>query len=43
MIRSTILKMKLIQNIFLKKIIKMNFPHNKILKIIKMIDQIFKI
>jgi len=51
MLRSIIFKRKIITNIFLKKIIKKNHPlsyhynnqSNKILKIIMMIDQIFKI
>jgi len=51
MIRSKIFKRKIIMKIFLNKIIKKNhqlsYQYNnhfsKILKIIKMIDQIFKI
>jgi len=49
--RSIIFKMKIIKNIFLKKIIIKNHPlsyhyniqYNKILNIIKIIDKIFKI
>jgi len=51
MIKSIIFKRKITMNIFLKKITKKNHPlsyhynnqYNKILKIIKMIDKIFKI